>query len=538
MIERKIEEFIISYLKKNKIQNTDWSISQNNKKGFGDYSSNIALVLAKILKKAPIDLANDILEFHKEDNLFSIFVTKPGFVNFAVDNSYYSDVVNQILSDKDSFAKPKAKKQTANVEFVSCNPTGPLTIGHGRQAVLGDIISNILSWHNYDVTREYYYNDAGKQMRVLAQSCYAKYANKIGRKFESLENGYVGEYLDDIVEKIIEKYGNDLDENDEKFRTFTEKEIFQNIQETLNSLNIVFDVFSKEKSFYDNGSINEVLKALEKLSLSYKKDGATWFKTTALGKEEDKVLVKSTGEPTYRLPDIAYHIDKVKRDFNLIVDIFGADHIDTYPDVLLALESLGHRVDHIKVVIHQFVTLKEDGKVVKMSTRKANFVTLDELIEKLSADIIRYFFIMRGANSHLDFDLDLAMDESEKNPVYYLQYAHARICNLGKRFKKEVGETNKINLQLLDKEDEMSLMKKLSQFPKKMEQLHESLEPRQLATYLEELAAQYHKFYGNHKVIDLDNAELSHARMALCDATQIIFKIGLSILGITAPERM
>ncbi len=538
MIERKIEEFIISYLKKNKIQNTDWNISQNNKKGFGDYSSNIALVLAKILKKAPIDLANDILEFHKEDNLFSIFVTKPGFVNFTVDNSYYSDVVNQILSDKDSFAKPKAKKQTANVEFVSCNPTGPLTIGHGRQAVLGDIISNILSWHNYDVTREYYYNDAGKQMRVLAQSCYAKYANKIGRKFESLENGYVGEYLDDIVEKIIEKYGNDLDENDEKFRTFTEKEIFQNIQETLNSLNIVFDVFSKEKSFYDNGSINEVLKALEKLSLSYKKDGATWFKTTALGKEEDKVLVKSTGEPTYRLPDIAYHIDKVKRDFNLIVDIFGADHIDTYPDVLLALESLGHRVDHIKVVIHQFVTLKEDGKVVKMSTRKANFVTLDELIEKLSADIIRYFFIMRGANSHLDFDLDLAMDESEKNPVYYLQYAHARISNLGKRFKKEVGETNKINLQLLDKEDEMSLMKKLSQFPKKMEQLHESLEPRQLATYLEELAAQYHKFYGNHKVIDLDNAELSHARMALCDATQIIFKIGLSILGITAPERM
>ena len=219
---------LLDYLKKNKIQNTDWSISQNNKKGFGDYSSNIALVLAKILKKAPIDLANDILEFHKEDNLFSIFVTKPGFVNFTVDNSYYSDVVNQILSDKDSFAKPKAKKQTANVEFVSCNPTGPLTIGHGRQAVLGDIISNILSWHNYDVTREYYYNDAGKQMRVLAQSCYAKYANKIGRKFESPENGYVGEYLDDIVEKIIEKYGDDLDENDEKFRTFTEKEIFKN----------------------------------------------------------------------------------------------------------------------------------------------------------------------------------------------------------------------------------------------------------------------------------------------------------------------
>jgi len=538
MIERKIKEFIVSYLKKNKIENTDWSISRNNKKGFGDYSSNIALVLAKILKKAPIDLANDILEFYKEDNLFSVFVTKPGFVNFTIDNNYYSNVVNQILSDRNSFGKPKTKTQTANVEFVSCNPTGPLTIGHGRQAVLGDIISNILSWHNYDVTREYYYNDAGKQMRILGQSCYAKYAKKIGREFEEPENGYIGQYLDDIAEKIIEKYGNDLDENDEKFRTFTEKEIFKNIQGTLNSLNIVFDVFSKEKSFYDDGSIDKVLKELEKLSLSYKKDGAIWFKTTALGKEEDKVLVKSTGEPTYRLPDIAYHINKVKRNFDLIVDVFGADHIDAYPDVLLALETLGYNTNHIKVVIHQFVTLKQEGKVVKMSTRKANFVTLDELIEKLSSDIIRYFFIMRGANSHLDFDLSLAMDESEKNPVYYLQYAHARISNLGKRFKKEIEQTNKINLQLLGEEDEISLMKKLSQFPQKMEQLHESLEPRKLATYLEELAAQYHKFYGNHKVIDLENTELSHARMALCDATQIIFKIGLSILGISAPERM
>jgi len=538
MIEKKIEEFISSYLQKNGIKNTDWTITTNNKKGFGDYSSNIALVLAKKLKKAPIDLANDILNSHKDDKLFSVFVTKPGFINFNIQNSYYSSVIDDILSNKQSFGKPKRKKQTANVEFVSCNPTGPLTIGHGRQAVLGDIISNILSWHNYEVTREYYYNDAGKQMRILGESCYAKYANKIGKKVEVPENGYVGGYLDDIAEKIIQKYGNDLDKNDEKFRTFTEEKIFNSIQDTLNSLNVVFDVFSKEKSFYDNGSIDKVLKDLEKLSLSYKKEGAVWFKTTALGKEEDKVLVKSTGEPTYRLPDIAYHIDKVKRNFDLIVDVFGADHIDTYPDVLLALESLGHDINHIKVVIHQFVTLKQDGKVVKMSTRKANFITLDELIEKLSADIIRYFFIMRGANSHLDFDLGLAMDESEKNPVYYLQYAHARISNLGKRFKKEIGKSSTVNLSLLEEEDEISLMKKLSQFPKKMEQLHNSLEPRQLATYLEELAAQYHKFYGNHKVIDQNNIELSHARMSLCDATQVIFKIGLSILGISAPEKM
>jgi len=538
MIERRIEEFIISYLKENKIENTDWSITRNNKKGFGDYSSNIALVLAKTLKKAPIDLANNILKFYKEDNLFSVFVTNPGFVNFTVKNSYYYGITNQILSDKYSFGKPQSKKQTANVEFVSCNPTGPLTVGHGRQAILGDMVSNILTWNGYDVTREYYYNDAGKQMRVLAESCYAKYANQIGKNVQPPENGYIGVYLDEIASKIVNEYGKDLKSDDKIFRDFTEKEIFINIENTLESIGIKFDIFTKEGTFYNNGDIDEVLKTLKEKDLSYEKDGAVWFKTTALGKEEDKVLVKSTGEPTYRLPDIAYHIDKVKRNFNLIVDIFGADHIDTYPDVLLALKALDYKTSHIKVVIHQFVTLKQDGKVVKMSTRKANFVTLDELIEKLSADIIRYFFIMRGANSHLDFDLDLAMDESEKNPVYYLQYAHARISNLGKRFKKEMGKSNEINLELLEEEDEISLMKKLSQFPKKMEQLHESLEPRQLATYLEELAAQYHKFYGNHKVINPNNAELSHARMALCDATQIIFKIGLSILGISAPEKM
>ena len=538
MIERKIEEFIISYLKENEIENKDWSITQNNKKGFGDYSSNIALVLAKILKKSPMDLANNILKFYKEDNLFTVFVTKPGFVNFIVKNSYYYDIINQILKEQHSFGKPQSKNQTANVEFVSCNPTGPLTVGHGRQAILGDMISNILTWNGYNVTREYYYNDAGKQMRILAESCYAKYANQIGKHVQPPENGYVGLYLDEIASKIIDKYGKDLKSDDKIFRDFTEKEIFANIENTLESIGIKFDVFTKEGTFYKNGDIDNVLKSLKDKKLSYEKDGAVWFKTTALGKEEDKVLVKSTGEPTYRLPDIAYHIDKVKRNFNLLVDVFGADHIDTYPDVMLALEALDYKTSHIKIVIHQFVTLKKDGEIVKMSTRKANFVTLDELIQKLSSDIIRYFFIMRGANSHLDFDLDLAMVESEKNPVYYLQYAHARISNLNKRFKKEMGESNTINLELLEEEDEILLIKKLEQFPKKMEQLLQSLEPRQLATYLENLSAQYHKFYGNHKVIDSNNTELSHARMALCNSTQIILKIGFSILGISSPERM
>jgi len=538
MIEKKIEQFLSSYLEKKKIKNTNWSITKNVKKGFGDYSSNIALVLGKRSQTSPINIANEVLDHNKDKTLFSVFITEPGFVNFNVELDYYINNLSNILKNQKKFGKPTGKTQSANVEFVSCNPTGPLTIGHGRQAVLGDVISNILSWHNYKVTREYYYNDAGKQMQILAESCYAKYAKKIGKEFQSPENAYVGEYLDEIADQILKKFGKELNEKDEQFRTFTEKQIFDNIQSTLNSLNVVFDIFSKEKSFYDNGSIDEVLEKLAKLSLSYNKDGATWFKTTKLGKKEDKVLVKSSGEPTYRLPDIAYHIDKVERGFDLIVDVFGADHIDSYPDVLLALDALGTPTNHIKVVIHQFVTLKKDNQIVKMSTRKANFVTLDELIEKLNSDVIRYFFIMRGVNTHLDFDLDLAMDESEKNPVYYLQYAHARIANLLTRFNKEIKSKSKTNLNLLKEADEIALMKKLSDFPTKMNQVHESLEPKQLATYLEDLAAHYHKFYGNHKVINQDNIDLSLARMKLCEATQIILKIGLSILGIQAPEKM
>ena len=405
-------------------------------------------MLGKISKTSPINIANEVLDHNKDKTLFSVFITEPGFVNFNVELDYYINNLSTILKNQKKFGKPTSKTQSANVEFVSCNPTGPLTIGHGRQAVLGDVISNILSWHNYKVTREYYYNDAGRQMQILAESCYAKYAKKIGKEFQAPDNAYVGEYLDEIADKILKKFGKELNEKDEQFRTFTEKEIFDNIQSTLNSLNVVFDVFSKEKSFYDNGSIDQVLKKLTKLSLSYEKDGATWFKTTKLGKKEDKVLVKSSGEPTYRLPDIAYHINKVERGFDLIVDVFGADHIDSYPDVLLALDALGTPTDHI-------------NQTVKMSTRKANFVTLDELIEKLNSDVIRYFFIMRGVNTHLDFDLDLAMDESEKNPVYYLQYAHARISNLLKRFNKEITSTSKANLSLLQEDDEIALMKKL-----------------------------------------------------------------------------
>ena len=539
MIQKKLESFINGYLKANDLEIQNWHISSNKKQGFGDYSSNIALALSKQIGQNPMEIAEKIIASHdKGELLFSVSVTKPGFINFHISDDYYLNILKNILDERTEFGKPAKHTKTANVEFVSSNPTGPLTAGHGRNTILGDMVSSILTWHGYSVTREYYYNNAGKQMRMLAESAYAKYATKIGRDVTAPENGYIGQYLDDIVNQIIERFGENLDADSIEFRQFTEKKIFDSIKRTLKNLGIEFDLFSEEQRLYENGAIDNVLKKLEELSLSYKKDGATWFKTTSLGKKEDKVLVKSTGEPTYRLPDIAYHIDKVDRGFDLIVDIFGADHIDTYPDVLLGLEALGKKTDHIKVIIHQFVTLKKGNEVVKMSTRKANFITLDDLVEQLGVDVVRYFFIMRGANSHLDFDFDLAKDESEKNPVYYLQYAHARISNLIVRYDKEIKEKVSLDLSLLKEKDELSLIKKLSAFPTKMNELHQSLEPRKLATYLEEVAAAYHKFYGNHKVINLDNIPLSYARKNLCNATQIILKTGLSILGITAPEKM
>ena len=538
-LKKLMHDFLQDYLDQNKIEFSEWSVNVNNQEGFGDYSSNIALKLAKILKKAPIEIAENIaIHTNASESVFTLSASQPGFVNFHISNDYYLKILKQIINESENFGKKKKLNKSANVEFVSSNPTGPLTVGHGRQAILGDMVSNILTWNGYNVTREYYYNDAGKQMRVLAESCYAKYAKQVGRDVEMPENGYVGTYLDEIAEKIVNEHGKDLESDNPIFRDFTEKEIFANIENTLENLGIKFDVFTKEGTFYKNGAIDNVLKILKEKNLSYEKDGAVWFKTSSLNKEEDKVLVKSSGEPTYRLPDIAYHADKVDRGFDLIVDIFGADHIDTYPDVILGLKCMDKKTEHIKVVIHQFVTIKKGGEIVKMSTRKANFITLDELKDELSSDIIRYFFIMRGANSHLDFDLDLAKDESEKNPVYYLQYANARISNLLKRYDKEISTDSKIDYSLLKEKDEIALVKLLSEFPVKMEDVSHSLEPRKIATYLEEVAAAYHKFYGNHKVINSQNTHLSSARKKLCEATKIILTNGLSILGISAPERM
>ena len=516
-------------------------ITSSKDEKHGDLSSSLPLSLAKAAKKSPMEIAETIIgKIEIDDQIVAdIFPSPPGFINFIIKASYYQSLVSEIIKAGNKYGQSdKGKDKTANVEFVSANPTGPLTIGHGRNAVIGDTVANILENHGYKVTREYYFNDAGRQMRLLGQSVEARYFELVGKEMEFPNDGYEGNYIKDIAQSILDEHGKSLLPSDPLFKENAEKVIFADIENSLVNLGIHFDQFTNEKTFYENGEIDRFLEELKAKNLIYEKDDATWFRTTELGKDQDRVYIKSTGEPTYRVPDTAYHRDKINRGFDLIIDIFGADHADTYPDVLLALEALGLKTDHIRVLLYQFVTLLRNGKKIKMSTRKANFITMDELVNEVSADVVRYFFIMRGMNSHLNFDMDLAADQSEKNPVFYLQYAHARICNI---IKRGVGLgkdfTNDFDSTRLTHSSEIKLLKTLEQFPEIMSSALKLLEPQDIANYLQDLAARFHRFYVDCRVITDDN-DLSAARVALIKATKIVLANGLNVLGLTAPERM
>ena len=539
-IKKYLSEIVADALAKLNVQ-SNIIIEKSSNTNFGDYSTNIALSLSKQLKNSPLKIAEDIGNLLKIDkNIITEYsVTKPGFLNFFVSNTYYQKTVNEIISSSKSYGMTEiGKNKTANVEFVSANPTGPLTVGHGRQAVLGDTIANILEWHNYEVTREYYYNDAGRQMRILGESVAARYFDLIGKKYDFPDDGYKGEYIISIANQIKDSHNEKLQTNSKVFRREAEKAIFKDIKKTLNSIGIKHDVFSNEQTYYDNGSIDELVKELNNKNLIYNSDGAVWFKATKLGMEKDRVYYKSSGEATYRLPDTAYHRHKLNRGFDLVVDIFGADHADAYPDVLAALNALDIDTNPIKVLIHQFVTLLKGGEKVKMSTRQANFVTLDELINEVGGDVVRYFFIMRSMNSHLNFDLDLAADQSEKNPVYYIQYAHARISNIINNGKsKHIDVDGNFDSSLLLNTAEISLIKSLYEFPEIMKKTLNTLEPQSIANHLHDIASEFHKFYAKCRVIT-DDIELTKSRIHLIKSVKIVLANGLNILGIQAPEKM
>jgi arginyl-tRNA synthetase len=508
----------------------------------GDLSSNAAMLLSKKLKKNPREIAQQILSnlLFDKNIILKAEIAGPGFINFFFAPEYVAEITKKIISESIDFGKSsKYNGKKANVEFVSANPTGPLSVGHGRNAVVGDTVANLLEWIGYDVDREYYFNNAGRQMRKLGESVKLRYLEMLGEEINFTDGFYQGDYIIKIAEKLIKEFGDKLkDEPDEgKFKEAAESEIFDGIKKSLNRIGITHKIFYNESSLYEDGRINKLLNIYENAGLSFKKDNATWLKLSELGGREDKVLVKASGEPTYRLPDIAYHITKFERDYDLMVDLFGADHIDTYPDVLAGLRAVGYDDSMVKVLIHQFVTLLKDGEVVKMSTRKADFILLDELIDEVGNDVVRYFFNMRSITSHMNFDLSLAKKQSDENPVFYLQYAHARICSILNAVEEKNLNPNTDNLKLLTAEEEQRLLKKLHLFEEEVLYSAEHFEPHRICIYLEELAAAFHKFYHFHRILGSEK-NLAEARLALAIATKIVIKNGLLILGVSAPEKM
>lgn len=515
----------------------------------GDVSSNAAMKFAGRTGKNPREFAEGLIKSLGIPDAYisGAEVAGPGFINFFISDNFYREKLAGILASSETFGRLDINKgKTANLEWVSANPTGPLHTGHGRQTALGKAIANLLEWTGYKVTREYYYNDAGKQMETLAKSVYARYRQIFEPDFSFPEEGYVGEYVKEIAGMLYEKNRDELvDSGDKIFKEAGEQWCFDSIRNTLRRMGIKHGNFFNETSLYGSGKIKEALDEFAKRGLSYEKDDAVWLKTSELLRDKkdakDKVIVKSTGEPTYRLPDMVYHIDKIKRGYDLILDIFGSDHGDTYKEVLAGVRGLGYDASKIKVIIHQMVTFVQDGKPVKMSKRADNVYSLDELLDDVGVDVAQFFFVMRNANTHLEFDIALAKEQSDKNPVFYLQYAHARICGILRNAVEALPvykNTEKINYDLLKSPEEINLMKILSIFPEAVSAAASAYEPHKIITYLNEVAENYHKFYHNNRVINTDDKDTSYARLKLCEASKTVLKNGFEIIGISAPERM
>ena len=510
----------------------------------GDLSTNIAMLLAKELKKAPRIVANEIVERLRKDSVVieGVEIAGPGFINIRFSRKYFQESLGEILSLGSTYGHSKKYLgKTVNLEWVSANPTGNLHAGHGRQVCLGAAIANLLEWTGYKVVREYYFNNAGNQMRNLALSTQVRYLQELGQQIDLPEDGYHGAEIINIAKELVGKFGDSLvnaEAND--FQKFAEEANFVRIKNTLSRLGIRHDIYFNENTLYESGAIEKIIAQLKEKGLAYNKDGAVWLKLSEMGQEQDRVIVKSTGEPTYRLPDICYHKDKLSRGYDLIIDIFGADHIATIPDVLAAVKALGFDSEKVKVIIHQMVTFLSGTEVIKFSKRSGSNYLLDELIDDVGTDATKFFFNMRAVGSHLEFDVELAKEQSEKNPVYYVQYAHARIASI-LRFAEQQEINTKLLIQAdltaLEHQEEISLIKILSRFPALVLQTAEAFAPHHICEYLRQVASQFHKFYHDCRIVGQPEPVQS-ARLALALATKQVLASGCSILGVTAPESM
>ena len=543
-MNKDFEKHINGILKELDYKNVNIIIQIPKNLDHGDLSTPVAMNIAKKEGKNSLDIANNIINLLKDNfsNYYSdVFVAGPGFINVRLNKNIITEKIKTIFEKDGDYGKNNfGNGKKAIVEFVSANPTGPLTVAHGRGAIVGDTISRILEWNGYEVDREYYFNNAGRQMRKLGESVRARYLNICNVDSSFPDDGYQGEYINEIAKSFQNEFSDKyISENSiDIFKNFAEKKIFEDIKRTLDILKISFDNFFNEDDLYKDKSIDKILSDLSEKKLIYYKDNATWFAGTKVKRPVDRVLVKSSGEPTYRLPDMAYHRTKFERNYDKIIDIFGADHMDAFPDVMEVMNQLNYDTNKMKVLIHQFVTITENNKPIKMSTRKANFTTLEELCEEVGADVVRYFFIMRNINTHLNFELKIAKEQSDVNPIFYLQYAHARICTIIRKAKDlNLNISNNSNLNLLIEPTENDLMNSMINFENIIKKSYDKLDPQIISNYLEELAAKFHKYYSKHKVIS-DNKDLSHSRLFLINSLRIVIKNGLNVLGIKEKERM
>nr|WP_304213803.1 arginine--tRNA ligase [Fredinandcohnia onubensis] len=516
-------------------------------KAHGDYATNMAMQLARVAKKAPRMIAEEIVaNFDKSKaSIEKIEIAGPGFINFYMNNSYLTDLIPTILTAGEAYGETTVgNKQKVQVEFVSANPTGDLHLGHARGAAVGDSLSNILQKAGYEVSREYYINDAGNQINNLAKSVEARYLQALGQVAEMPEDGYHGQDIVGIGKRLAEEFGDKYVAMDEKerfafFREYGLKYEMEKLQKDLEEYRVRFDVWYSETSLYNNGKIDRALEAIRNAGHIYEEDGATWFRSTTFGDDKDRVLIKNDGSYTYLTPDIAYHQDKLERGFEKLINVWGADHHGYIPRMKAAIQALGYDKDTLEVEIIQLVHLFKDGEKMKMSKRTGKAVTMRELTEEVGLDAVRYFFAMRSSDTHLDFDLDLAVSQSNENPVYYAQYAHARICSmLRSGDEMNIALDGDYALDYINSEKEVDLLKKLGEFPAAVTEAAEKRIPHRITNYINELAAALHSFYNAEKVLDQDNLEKTKARLALMKAVQITLQNSLKLIGVSAPEKM
>ncbi|CAN7164169.1 arginine--tRNA ligase [Rossellomorea sp. LjRoot5] len=516
-------------------------------KSHGDYSTNMAMQLARVAKKAPRMIADDIVANFDQSkaSIEKMEIAGPGFINFYMNNEYLTDLIPLILDQDQEYGQSDAGNgERVNVEFVSANPTGDLHLGHARGAAVGDSLCNVLEKAGYNVTREYYINDAGNQIHNLAISVEARYFQALGQDKAMPEDGYHGADIIGIGKKLAEEFGSKYAEvsDAERYKFFREyglKIEMAKLQKDLEMFRVPFNVWYSETSLYENGKIDAALKTLRDNGHVYEEEGATWFRSTELGDDKNRVLIKNDGTYTYLTPDISYHQDKFERGHDVLINIWGADHHGYIPRMKAAIEALGFDRDKLEVEVIQLVHLYKNGEKMKMSKRTGKAVTLRELVEEVGLDAVRYFFAMRSADTHMDFDLDLAVSQSNENPVYYAQYAHARICSILRQAEEQgLASEDKIDLKLIGTEKEVDLLKKLGEFPQMIADAAEKRTPHRVANYINDLASAFHSFYNANKVLDEDNRELTTARLALVKVVRVTLQNALALIGVAAPEKM